>query len=78
MIRRKIIAVCSQIHTKHINAVFGLNVELLCARLAVHIETTVCYKKLRTNNALKYQEKYLRDIVYCRALSCIVVHCRVL
>ena len=29
MLYREIIAVCSQIHTKHINTVFGQNVELL-------------------------------------------------
>ena len=29
MLYREIIALCSQIHTKHINTVCGLNVELL-------------------------------------------------
>jgi len=29
MLHRKIIAVCSQIHTKHINTLWGKNVELL-------------------------------------------------
>ena len=33
-------AVCSQIHTKHINTVCGQNVELLNFKLAVHIVTT--------------------------------------
>ena len=37
---REIIAVCFQIHTKHINTVFGQNVELLSVKLAVHIVTT--------------------------------------
>ena len=36
----EIIAVCSQIHTKHINTLCGLNVELLNVKLAVHIVTT--------------------------------------
>ena len=36
----EIIAVCSQINTKHINSVCGQNVELLNVKLAVHIETT--------------------------------------
>jgi len=40
MLYREIIAVCSQIHTKHINAVCGQNVELLNVKLAVHIVTT--------------------------------------
>jgi hypothetical protein len=37
---REIIAVCSQIHTKHINIVYGQNEELLNVELAVHIVTT--------------------------------------
>jgi len=40
MLYREIMAVCSQIHTKHINALCGRNVELLKAKLAVHIVTT--------------------------------------
>ena len=37
---REIIAVCSQIHTKHINTLCGQNAELLNVKLAVHIVTT--------------------------------------
>ena len=40
MLYRKIIAICSQIHTKHINTLYGKNVELLNVKLAVHIVTT--------------------------------------
>jgi hypothetical protein len=40
MLYREIIAVCSQIHTKHINKLRGQNVELLNVKLAVHIVTT--------------------------------------
>jgi len=40
MLYREIMAVCSQIHTKHINALCGQNVELLNVKLAVHIVTT--------------------------------------
>ena len=36
----EIIAVCSQIHTKHINTLCGQIIELLNAKLAVHIVTT--------------------------------------
>jgi len=35
-----IIAVCSQIHTKHINTLCGENLERLNVKLAVHIVTT--------------------------------------
>jgi len=37
---REIIAVCSEIHTKHINTLCGQNVELLNVKLVVHIVTT--------------------------------------
>jgi hypothetical protein len=40
MLYREIIAVCSQINTKRINALCGQNVELLNAKLAVHMVTT--------------------------------------
>ena len=36
MLYSEIIAVCSQIHTKHINTLCGQNVELLNVKLAVH------------------------------------------
>ena len=41
MLYREIMAVCSEIHTKHINALCGQNVELLNVKLSVHIATTV-------------------------------------
>jgi len=41
MLYREIIAVCSQIHTKHINRLCGQFIELLNVKLAVHIVTTV-------------------------------------
>jgi hypothetical protein len=40
MMYREIIAVCSQIHTKHINTPCGQNVELLNVKLVAHIVTT--------------------------------------
>ena len=40
MLYREIIAVSSQIHTKHINTLRGQNVELLNVKLAVHTVTT--------------------------------------
>ena len=39
MLYGEIIAVCSQIHTKHINTLCGQNVELLNVKLMVHIVT---------------------------------------
>jgi len=40
MLYREIIAVCSQIDTKHINTLCGQNVEMLNFKLLVHIVTT--------------------------------------
>jgi len=40
MLYREIIAVCSEIHTKHINTLCGPNVELLNVKLVVHIVTS--------------------------------------
>jgi hypothetical protein len=40
MLYREIMAVCSQIHTKHINTLCGQDVELLNVKLVVHIVTT--------------------------------------
>jgi hypothetical protein len=40
MLYREIIAVCSQMHTKHINTMCGRKVELLNVKLVVHIVTT--------------------------------------
>jgi hypothetical protein len=40
MLYREIMAVCSQINTKHINSLSGPNVELFNVKLAVHIVTS--------------------------------------
>jgi len=37
MLYREIMAVCSQIHPKHINTLCGQNIYLLNVKLAVHI-----------------------------------------
>jgi hypothetical protein len=39
MLYREIIAVCSEIHTKHINTVCGQNVEFLVLNLVVYLYT---------------------------------------
>jgi len=38
MLYREINAVCSQMHTKHINTLCGQNVELVNVKLVVHIQ----------------------------------------
>ena len=44
MLYREIIAVCSQIHTNHINKLCGQNVELLNVKLVVRTVTTGLYE----------------------------------
>jgi len=39
MLYREIITVCSEMHTKHIDTLCGLNVELVNVKLVVHIVT---------------------------------------
>jgi hypothetical protein len=43
MLYSEIMAVCSEIHTKHINILRGQNVELPNVKLAVHIVTAGVY-----------------------------------
>jgi len=39
MLYKKIIAFCSEIHTKHINTLCGQNEEFVSVKLVVHIVT---------------------------------------
>ena len=56
MLYREIMAVCSEIHTKHINTLCGQNVELLNVKLAVNVLTTglkafnLCYNNQSVND----------------------------
>jgi hypothetical protein len=43
MVYREINAICSQIHTKHINTLFRQNVDLVNVKLAVHIVNVVLH-----------------------------------
>ena len=40
MLCREIITVCSEVHTKHLNTLYGQNVEFFMLNLVVHIVTT--------------------------------------
>ena len=66
MLYREIIAVCSQIHTKHINTLCGQKVELLNVNLVVHIVTT----------GLQRVNKYFPNNTYKSNRSCPVAKCR--
>jgi hypothetical protein len=50
MLYREIMAVCSEIHTKHINTLCGQKVELLNVKLVVHIVTTELQNMLNPLN----------------------------
>ena len=69
MLYREIIAVWSQIHTKHTNTLCGQNVELLNVKLVVHIEATgrkglnICYKNqsviaVQGNNRCLFSDRH--------------------
>ena len=58
MLYREIIAVCSQIHTKHINTLCGQNVELLNVTLVVPIVTTGPYRVKKHSFAYLPYETY--------------------
>jgi len=63
MLYREIIAVCSQIHTKHINSLCGQNVEFFNVKLVVHIVTTglLWVNPLNhTGNYMYHQLSYLK------------------
>jgi len=51
MLYREIIAVCSQIHTKHINTLCGQNVEFVLVKLLVYIVTNGL-EGLNSNNII--------------------------
>jgi hypothetical protein len=53
MLYREIIAVCSQIHIKHINTVCGQNVELLNVQLVVYRVTTGLCKYILHVNSIR-------------------------
>ena len=59
MLHREIMAVCSEIHTKHINTLYGQSVELLNVKLVVHIETTgllMVKSLIKTSQLMLYRE----------------------
>jgi hypothetical protein len=62
MLYREIIAVCSEIHTKHTNTPCGQNVELLNVKLVVHIVTTglqsVTYILQKPNTVQQYTQTH--------------------
>ena len=74
MLHREIIAVCSEIHTKHINTLCGQNVELLSVKLAVHTAAQFVWNInvgfpyiLRTSNTFKERNLlYLVEFPFLR------------
>ena len=77
MLYREIIAVCSQIHTKHIYTLCGQNVELLNVKLAVHIVTTGFkgYKVLVPVLLLYSIPSLAYSMTICQSLNTISTYC---
>ena len=71
MLYREIIAVCSQIHTKHINTVCGQNVELLHVKLGGKYSDH-CDLKLVTNTYFSrcHKAMLLEAQIYCHENIC--------
>jgi len=61
---REIIAVCSQIRTKHVHALCEQNVELLNVKLAVHIVTS------EVKNIYRFHAACHLRLVLISRLSC--------
>jgi len=81
MLYREIIAVCSQIHTKHKNTLCGQNVELLNVILVVHIVTTgLCRVNIwsvyctHMNNTV-FNKKKKWDLVVTCCSDCTIMWC---
>jgi len=67
MLYREIIAVCSQIHTKHTTTLCGQNVEFWNAQSAgtVHVATNhLQVQRLNGKDAIKH------NYIYCTATHC--------
>ena len=62
MLYREIIAVCSHIHTKHINRVCRQNVELLNVKLVVHLVTTVLLRK-SLNEVIVFRRLVVENLI---------------
>jgi len=56
MLCREIIAVCSQIHTKHKTTLCGQNVEFLNVKLLVHIVTDGLQRVIKASQSVLYRE----------------------
>jgi hypothetical protein len=69
MLYREIIAVCSEINTKHVNTVCGQNVELLNVELAVKIVTSGAVSL----GALTFT-RILHDFNPCRTRNTALIH----
>jgi len=66
MLYREIIAVCSQIHTKHINTLCGQNVELFNVKLVVYMVTAVLRKINANINVISLDWWLFRGCMNCR------------
>jgi len=73
MLYKEIIAVCSQIHTKHINALCEQNIESFNVKLVVHIVTTGLQRVkyvIKTSQLMLYWE--IIAVFFFRMLNLVV------
>jgi hypothetical protein len=66
MLYREIIAVCSEIHTKHINTLCGQNVELLDVKRGYNRVTKRCRTRIKTAAfRMSVPQSFVKDTIYC-------------
>ena len=68
MLYREIIAVCSQIHTKHINTVCGQNVEFVVHRSQFLVQYSTVYSAAHTAGHVKCHRSHC-DVAFGSQLS---------
>ena len=75
MLYREIIAVCSQIHTKHINTLCGQNVEFVNVKLVVHIVTTGLQRvKTLISKSLPMLHAFVHTFITSKFFRCMSQH----
>ena len=74
MLYKERIAVCSRIHTEHINTLCGQNVELLNIKLVVHIVTTgLEYSIPHPAMCYIYPQQFFSEFTIASDLNCFIV-----
>ena len=69
MLHSEIIAVCSEIHTKHVNTLCRQNVELLNVKQVVHIVTAGLWRNRKIQTESSYSGLALLKVAVTKYMS---------